>query len=71
MDNYSTARKRYKPVTEGARVALAPHLDLWMAGLRYGTVTSMHVGTARPFYFVQLDNGKNVTLEPDDLLGAL
>lgn len=71
-DNYTSARKRFDQNIEvGSRVALAPHLDLWMAGVRYGTVTSMNTGTATPFYFVKVESGQTITLEPDDLLGAL
>lgn len=60
------------PIKVGDRVALAPHTDLWMAGCRYGTVTSINEGlTGGRFYFTDLDTGRNVTLEESDLLGAV
>jgi hypothetical protein len=61
------------PIFVGDRVALAPHLDLWMAGCRYGTVTSIggEGMVSGRFYFVDLDTGLNVTLDPDSLLGAV
>lgn len=57
------------PIKNGDRVALAPHTDLWMAGCRYGTVTS--INREGRFYFVDLDTGRNVTLDESDLLGAV
>jgi hypothetical protein len=34
-------------MTKGTRVEIAPHLDLWMRGARYGTVVSVKDGIAR------------------------
>lgn len=31
------------PAKVGERVALAPHLDLWLAGVRYGVVAEVRV----------------------------
>lgn len=64
------------PIVVGDRVALAPHLDLWMAGVRYGIVTSIQEGlVGGRFYFVDLPSGvsggRNVTFSADDLLGAV
>lgn len=61
------------PIKTGDRVALAPHLDLWMAGCRFGTVTSVggEGSMGGRFYFVDLDTGRNVTLNESDLLGAV
>lgn len=60
------------PIVVGDRVALAPHLDLWMAGVRYGIVTSIQEGlVGGRFYFVDLPGGRNATMDPDDLLGAV
>lgn len=62
------------PIKNGDRVALAPHLDLWMAGCRYGTVTRRGIDS-RPnpekFYRITLDTGREVTLLESDLLGAV
>lgn len=57
------------PMVVGDRVAIAPHHDLWMAGCRYGTVTS--INEEHGFYFVDLDTGRNVTLNEADLLGSV
>lgn len=57
------------PIRTGDRVAIAPHHDLWMAGCRYATVTS--VNYADRYYPVTLDTGRLVTLSQDDLLGAV
>jgi hypothetical protein len=63
------------PIVTGDRVALAPHLDLWMMGHRFGVVTSIQEGlVGGRFYFVDVGGGvkgRNVTLQPDDLLGAV
>lgn len=60
------------PIKTGDRVAIAPHHDLWMAGCRFGTVTSAQESLAsEPFYFIDLDTGRNVTLAKSDLLGAV
>jgi hypothetical protein len=61
------------PIVVGDRVALAPHTDLWMAGCRYGTVTSIggEGMVSGRFYFIDLDTGRNVTLRESDLLGAV
>lgn len=32
--------------TIGQRVALAPHLDLWMAGVRFGEISSIEAGSS-------------------------
>lgn len=62
------------PMVAGDRVALAPHLDLFMAGVRYGTVTEVTpeprlFGARR--YLVTSDNGIGHWLGADDLLGAV
>lgn len=61
------------PIRVGDRVAIAPHHDLWMAGCRFGTVTSVGGADsmAGRFYFIDLDTGRNVTLNEADLLGAV
>lgn len=60
------------PIVAGDRVALAPHTDLWMRGVRFGIVTSIQEGlVGGRFYFVDLPGGRNVTFEADDLLGAV
>lgn len=62
------------PIRKGDRVALAPHTDLWMAGCRFGTVTSvvdaMSTMSER-YYYVELDTGLNTGITESDLLGAL
>lgn len=69
MDTYS---KQYRPVTEGARVALAPHLDLWMAGVRYGTVLEENENEAgERLWMIRTDADRTVFLREEDLLGAL
>jgi hypothetical protein len=63
------------PIVVGDRVALAPHLDLWMAGVRFGIVTSIQDGlVGGRFYFIDYGEGvrkRNVTVDESDLLGAV
>lgn len=61
------------PINAGDRVALAPHLDLWMAGIRYGDVgkiTRSHK-TGERIYRVDYGAGRFTWLSGDDLLGAI
>lgn len=62
------------PIRVGDRVALAPHLDLWMAGVRFGTVVEEYRGETTTRYLV--DHGEGVAdraawIDADDLLGAV
>lgn len=64
------------PIKDGDRVALAPHLDLWMAGARYGDARESMLneeGQRRWLVAVQYPNGNRVLvwLDADDLLGAV
>lgn len=61
------------PVINGDRVALAPHLDLWMSGVRYGIVAQQMVNEENErMYCVVLPNGRtSVWLSGEDLLGAV
>ena len=65
--DYRDNCNRFEP---GQRVRIAPHSDLWMAGIRFGTVTSVSddwIGGR--FYFVDLDHEqRNVTLAESSLL---
>lgn len=58
-----------RKIAVGDRVAIAPHHDLWMAGCRYATVTS--IGPDAAFYFVDLDTGRNVTLDREHILAPI
>lgn len=61
-------------ILDGDRVALAPHLDLWMSGYRFGTVTAHSTFGAGPIhhrYYVLTDDGFVHPLDSDDLLGAV
>lgn len=59
----------------GDRVALASNLDLWMAGIRYGTVESRttfeRAGSVRIAYRVRCDDGLLHTFDSKDLLGVV
>jgi hypothetical protein len=60
------------PIKDGDRVALAPHLDLWMAGIRFGWVNHQLVdegGTRR--YRVFCNHNTSFWATADDLLGAV
>lgn len=62
------------PIVVGDRVALAPHLDLWMAGVRYGTVSEVNQHVGYTEYLVDYGEGvaqRQVWLRSDDLLGAV
>lgn len=60
------------PIRRGDRVALAPHLDLWVAGLRFGTVDeTMRNEEGVLSYLVALHETLSVWLTLDDLLGAV
>lgn len=61
------------PIINGDRVALAPHLDLWMSGVRYGQVVEQMVNEENErMYCVVLPNGRtSVWLTGEDLLGAV
>jgi hypothetical protein len=61
------------PVVEGDRVALAPHLDLFMAGVRFGTVTGVeHTGPyGAAVYTVWCNQRTVIRAMADDLLGAV
>jgi hypothetical protein len=52
--------------TKDMRVELAPYLDLWMQGARYGAVNDT---TGRKYVHVKLDRtGKVVSILPGDLM---
>ena len=52
----------------GKRVALAPHLDRWMRGDRYGDVTGVRPTKDRGVRLaVLLDSGETVVLSDDDV----
>lgn len=58
-------------IATGDRVALAPHLDLWMAGVRYGEVIETQTLDST-IYRVQYGLAdQTVWLNRDDLLGAV
>lgn len=60
------------PILVGDRVALAPHLDLWMAGRRFGDVLAVAIDNIGRRYFVEFDGGPLRTwLRGEDLLGAV
>lgn len=52
-------------VTVGDRVRLAPHTDLWMRGMRYGTVTRISPRSRRAMIHILGDNGRRYGLQPD------
>jgi hypothetical protein len=53
---------------EGQRVQLAPHLDLWMCGARYGTV----VKVGRLYVHVLIDiTGQTVKVGPMDIFEVI
>lgn len=62
-------------IAVGDRVALAPHLDLWMAGIRFGTVESTRVvayrGKFELLFFVRTDDDRVHAFRSSDLLGAV
>lgn len=69
---YASARKRFdQDITVGKRVALAPHLDLWMAGTRYGECVDIMDFNGETMYHVKFDHKNETWLKADDLLGAL
>lgn len=59
----------------GDRVALAPHLDLWMVGIRFGTVerisTASHGGRIRHLFYVKCDDSRVHCFSGEDLLGSV
>lgn len=59
----------------GDRVALAPHLDLWMAGVRFGNVerisTASHGGRFRHLFYVKCDDSRVHCFSGEDLLGSV
>lgn len=59
----------------GDRVALAPHLDLWMAGVRFGTVESISTGVSggriRHLFYVKCDDSRVHCFTGEDLLGSV
>jgi len=61
------------PIVEGDRVALAPHLDLWMAGIRFGKVLA--VAPDGPYgarvYTVWCNERTVIKVLADSLLGAV
>ena len=59
------------PIKVGDRVALAPHLDLWMQGQRYGTVEDIEVIDGTTFYTLRLSPVVCVLVKGEDLLGAV
>lgn len=60
------------PIIDGDRVALAPHLDLWMQGIRFGIVVEQSVNEENERrYLVQYTPGDAVWLTGEDLLGAV
>ena len=63
------------PIFDGDRVALAPHLDLWMAGVRFGTVIAVQANEeGTRMYCVDYGDGvsdRTVWLTAEDLLGAV
>lgn len=71
----STYTHHYDPVIlTGDRVALAPHLDLWIAGVRFGTLVKSDVVTtdgAWSFIHHVEANGRTYALRSTDILGAV
>lgn len=63
------------PIFDGDRVALAPHLDLWMQGIRFGIVVQQSVNEeGTRMYCVDYGDGvsdRTVWLTAEDLLGAV
>lgn len=56
------------PFAIGDRVALQPHLDLWMRGIRYGTIMGHQIGRkGNDMWNVYTDGGPAVLLGNDDL----
>lgn len=68
---------KYDPIIAvGDRVALAPHLDLWMAGVRFGEVVDTFVfndapGRIQHGYRVKCDDGRVHAFTSEGLLGAV
>lgn len=60
------------PIRMGDRVALAPHLDLWMAGVRFGRVIdSRGVAGGGRAWLVWCSPTVRFWAEDGDLLGAV
>lgn len=60
------------PVVEGDRVAIAPHTDEWVSGLRFGRVLAVSVNEENQRrYSVQFDARTVRWFGPDDILGAV
>jgi hypothetical protein len=61
------------PVVTGDRVALAPHLDLWMAGIRFGKVAETMVNEeGKRLVLVVCNERTSFWADPnEDLLGAV
>lgn len=52
-------------VAVGDRVRLAPHTDLWMRGMRYGTVERLSPRSHRAMIHILGDNGRRYGLQLD------
>lgn len=62
------------PIIEGDRVALAPHLDLWMTGVRFGKVISVKPEPrlfGANIYTVWCNQRTVIRVTAEDLLGAV
>jgi hypothetical protein len=71
-----TSTKYDSVVAIGDRVALAPHLDLWMAGVRFGNVVDTFTWNPRPGkirhgFKVKCDDGRIHAFTSDSILGAV
>ena len=66
----------YDPIiNDGDRVALASHLDLWMAGVRFGRVESHSTcvinGRIQHVFYVLTEDNRVHAINSGDLLGAV
>lgn len=61
------------PIKTGDRVAIAPHLDLWMRGVRYGNVVATRRTRGEWVIDVLCDDGKRRDFgeKSGSLLGAV
>lgn len=60
------------PVFVGDRVAIAPHTDLWMRGVRFGHVCDRVLDPETGDILFAVATGSTVVnLHKDDLLGAV
>jgi hypothetical protein len=62
----------HTPIKQGDRVALAPHLDLWMAGIRFGNVEQILVNEENErMYRVVCNHNTSFWTDITGLLGAV